>query len=50
MRAALCKRDGGACPRTLDLAGHNHISEIVHLGSADEQFGKELLNFIRSVR
>lgn len=50
MRAALCKRDGGACPRTLDLAGHNHISEIAHLGSADEQFGKELLNFIRSVR
>lgn len=50
MRAALCKRDGGACPRTLDLAGHNHISEIAHLGSTDEQFGKELLNFIRSVR
>jgi triacylglycerol lipase len=50
MRAALCKRDGGACPRTLDLAGHNHISEIAHLGSADEQFGRELLNFIRSVR
>jgi triacylglycerol lipase len=50
MRAALCKRDGGACPRMLDLAGHNHISEIAHLGSADEQFGKELLNFIRSVR
>ena len=50
MRAALCKRDGGACPRTLDLAGHNHISEIAHLGSNDEQFGKELLNFIRSVR
>jgi triacylglycerol lipase len=50
MRAALCKRDDGACPRTLGLAGHNHISEIAHLGSADEQFGKELLNFIRSVR
>ena len=50
MRAALCRRDGGACPRTLDLAGHNHISEIAHLGSADEQFGRELLNFIRSVR
>ena len=50
MRAALCRRDGGACPRTLDLAGHNHISEIAHLGSADEQFGRELLKFIRSVR
>ncbi len=50
MRAALCRRDGGACPRTLELPGHNHISEIVHLGSADERFGRELLNFIRSVR
>ena len=50
MRASLCKRDAGACPRTLDLPGHNHISEIAHLGSADEQFGRELLNFIRSVR
>ncbi len=50
MRAALCRRDAGACPRTLDLAGHNHISEIAHLGSADEQFGRELLNYIRSVR
>lgn len=50
LRAGLCKRDGGACPRSLELAGHNHISEIAHLGSADEQFGKELLNFIRSVR
>ena len=50
MRAALCKRNGGACPRTLDLSGHNHISEIAHLGSADEQFGSELLDFIRSVR
>jgi triacylglycerol lipase len=50
MRAALCERDAGACPRTLDLAGHNHISEIAHLGSADQQFGRELLNFIRSAR
>jgi triacylglycerol lipase len=50
MRAALCKRDGGACPRTLDLAGHNHISEIAHLGSADALLGRELLDFIRSAR
>ena len=50
MRAALCRRDAGACPRTLDLPGHNHISEIAHLGSTDEQLGRELLNFIRSAR
>ncbi len=46
----LAKRDGGTKPATLDLPGHNHTSEIAHLGSADEQFGRELLNFIRSVR
>jgi triacylglycerol lipase len=50
MRAALCRRDAGACPRTLELAGHNHISEIAHLGSADELFGRELLDFVRGAR
>lgn len=49
LREGLCKRDGGACPRTLDLAGHNHISEIAHLGSADDTaFGREALEFIRT--
>ena len=26
----LCRRDAGACPRTRDLPGHSHISEIAH--------------------
>lgn len=48
LRSALCARDGGRCPRTADLAGHNHISEIAHLGSTDDvAFGRELLEFIR---
>jgi triacylglycerol lipase len=50
MRAALCQRDGGACPRMLDLAGHNHISEIAHLGSSDALLREELLDFIRAER
>lgn len=50
LRSALCARDGGACPRTLDLPGHNHISEVAHLGSSDQQFGRELLDFIRTMR
>jgi triacylglycerol lipase len=51
MRATLCRRDAGACPRTLDLPGHNHISEIAHLGSADDRaFGDALLDFIKSGR
>jgi triacylglycerol lipase len=50
LREGLCKRDGGACPRTMDLAGHNHISEIAHLNSEDDLFGKELLEFVRGGR
>jgi triacylglycerol lipase len=51
LRAALCQRDAGACPRTLELTGHNHISEIAHLGSPDDTtFGLALLEFVRSAR
>jgi len=51
LREGLCKRDGGACPRTSDLNGHNHISEIAHLGSADDvAFGLELLEFIKTAK
>jgi acetyl esterase/lipase len=48
---ALCRRDGGQCPRRRDLAGHNHISEIAHVGSSDDTaFGLELLEFVRTGR
>ena len=51
LRDGLCKRDGGACPRTADLKGHNHISEIAHLGVQDDTaFGIELLEFVRTGR
>jgi triacylglycerol lipase len=46
--AALAKRDG-AQPASLDLPGHNHISEIAHVGSSDDTaFGQALLEFVRS--
>ena len=49
LAAGLEKRDGGARPPTLELPGHNHISEIAHLGSADDTaFGEALLEFVRS--
>jgi hypothetical protein len=33
----------------LDLPGHNHISEIAHLGSADDTaLGEALLEFVRT--
>jgi triacylglycerol lipase len=45
----LAKRDGGAKPPTLDLPGHNHISEIAHLGSSDDTtLGQALLEFVRT--
>jgi acetyl esterase/lipase len=51
LREGLCKRDGGACPRTRELPGHNHISEIAHLGSTDDTaFGLELLEFVSTGR
>ena len=44
----LAKRDG-APPPALVLPGHNHISEIAHLGSSDDTaFGEALLEFVRS--
>jgi acetyl esterase/lipase len=44
----LAKRDG-APPPALVLHGHNHISEIAHLGSADDTaFGEALLEFVGS--
>ena len=48
--AGLEKRDG-APPPALELPGHNHISQIAHLGSADDTaFGEALLEFLRTAR
>jgi triacylglycerol lipase len=44
----LAKRDGIDPPR-LELHGHNHISEVVHLGSDDDTLlGTKLLAFVRA--
>jgi acetyl esterase/lipase len=47
--AALCKRDG-ACPRFTRLLYHNHISEIAAFNTADEQLGRQILDFMRRGR
>lgn len=49
LRDALCKRDT-ACPRAKELAGHNHLSEILHLNTQDASMGPELLSFVRETR
>jgi triacylglycerol lipase len=48
LKQGLAKRDG-AEPPVLELPGHNHISEIAHLGSADDSaLGEALLEFVAS--
>jgi acetyl esterase len=47
--AALCARDG-ACPRFRRLEKHNHISEVFAFNTADEQLGREILDFMRRGR
>jgi fermentation-respiration switch protein FrsA (DUF1100 family) len=36
-------------PQLLYLPGHNHFSEVLHLGTADETLGSQLQFFIDSV-
>lgn len=47
---ALCNRDGGHCPRLVQLKYHNHLSEVRHFNTADDYFGKEILEWMASVR
>jgi acetyl esterase len=42
----LCKRDGGRCPRLLQLKYYNHGTEFGHLNTADDYFGREILEWI----
>ena len=43
---ALCRRDDGRCPRLVQLAYHNHLSEVFHINTADDFLGREILKFI----
>jgi acetyl esterase len=47
--AALCARDG-ACPRFRRLEKHNHLSEVFAFNTADEQLGRDILDFMRRGR
>ena len=44
-----CWRDG-KCPRIVQMRGHNHVSEIFAVGTADDQLGQEILRFVRDLR
>jgi hypothetical protein len=47
LAADLCARDG-KCPPFLSLDGHNHVSEIASLDTADDRLGRELLTFVET--
>lgn len=44
----MCVRDG-KCPPFLYVKGHNHISEIGSVGSPDDQVGRAIVDYVRSV-
>jgi acetyl esterase len=44
---ALCKRDGGRCPRMVQLKFHNHTSEIYHFNTQDDYLGREIIEWTR---
>jgi triacylglycerol lipase len=47
--AALCERDK-RCPAMKQLTGHNHMTEIYHIGPTDQSLTQELIAFVNRVR
>jgi hypothetical protein len=48
MYAKLCAKYDD-CPRFTQFQGHNHVSHIMSINSADEEVAREVLDFVRSV-
>jgi len=46
---ALCERDN-RCPPMKQLLGHNHFTEVYHIGTADESISRDLIAFVRGLR
>jgi acetyl esterase/lipase len=44
---ALCYRDGGRCPRLVQLKYHNHSSEVYHFNSGDDFLGREIVEWVK---
>jgi len=44
----LCKRDGGRCPRLVQLKYHNHGSEYQHFNTEDDYFGREVIEWVET--
>lgn len=46
---ALCERDN-RCPPMKQLRGHNHMTEVYHIGTTDESLSAELIAFVRGLK
>jgi acetyl esterase/lipase len=46
---AICERDN-RCPPMKQILGHNHMTEVFHIGTADESISADLLAFVRGLR
>ena len=42
---ALCRRDGGRCPRLVQLKYHNHVLRVYHFNTQDDYLGREILQW-----
>ena len=46
---AICERDN-RCPPMKQLLGHNHMTEIYHVGTTDESISADLIAFVRGLK
>ena len=46
---ALCERDN-RCPPMKQLRGHNHMTEVYHIGTTDESLAAEIIAFVRGLK
>lgn len=50
LQAALCARPAGCAPALARLAGHNHLSTVFAIGTADRQLSDAIAGFVQRVR
>jgi acetyl esterase/lipase len=46
---ALCERDN-RCPPLKQLLGHNHLTQVYHIGTTDDSLTADLLAFVRGLK
>jgi acetyl esterase/lipase len=46
---ALCERDN-RCPPTKQLRGHNHMTEVYHIGTTDDSLSADIIAFVQGLK